>query len=124
MDDDFNTAMVIGEIFTWMRLWNKALDDGTVSLKDVAAFLKILEAVHTVLGLFGSPAQLMLDGFKNKALAKAAVSEDEIKNLLTERKQARQNKNFKRADEIRDTLLSNNIQIKDHPDGTTSWSIS
>jgi cysteinyl-tRNA synthetase len=45
----------------------------------------------------------------------------EIEALIAERESARKEKNFKRADEIRDILISRGIELKDTPEGT-KWS--
>ena len=47
------------------------------------------------------------------------ITEEEIKKLLDERAQARMQKNWKRADEIRDELKLKNVLIEDTPKGTT-----
>ena len=43
--------------------------------------------------------------------------DEEIENLIAERKLARKEKNFARADEIRDVLLEKGIQLKDTREG-------
>ena len=45
------------------------------------------------------------------------VDTKEIESLLSERQQARQDRNFKRADEIRDQLKNQGIEIEDTPKG-------
>jgi cysteinyl-tRNA synthetase len=70
--------------------------------------------------------------FANSVAASFAVSDesrpessglapDEIEQLLAERREARQRKNFKRADEIRESLLRHGVTIEDRPDGTSRW---
>ena len=49
--------------------------------------------------------------------SKAKLSEEEITNLLNERTKAKSEKNFQRADEIRNYLLQNQIQVEDTKDG-------
>jgi len=49
------------------------------------------------------------------------VNESEIQELLNTRLQAKIDKNFQLADEIRDKLTAMDIQVLDHPDGTSSW---
>jgi cysteinyl-tRNA synthetase len=51
-----------------------------------------------------------------------AISPEEIEQLLTERAAARKSKDFKRSDEIRDSLLAQGIEILDGPQGTT-WKV-
>lgn len=123
LDDDFNTAKVVGAVFEWIRQLNKALDENRLSVKDAEAFLEVIDTVHEVFGVFGSDAREFLNDLKKKGIKRANVSEDEITRLIEERKQARKDKNFKRADEIRDALAAKGIQLKDNPDGSTTWTV-
>ena len=45
----------------------------------------------------------------------------DIEGKLVERNEARKQKNFKKADEIRQFLASHGIVIEDKPDGTSRW---
>ena len=51
---------------------------------------------------------------------KASISESEIKNMLSLRDKARENKNYKEADRIRDELYDKGVLIEDK-DGKTLW---
>ena len=51
------------------------------------------------------------------------LSEAEILQKIAERKAARQNRDFKLSDQIRDDLAAKGILLKDNPDGTTNWSV-
>ncbi len=59
------------------------------------------------------------------ALGQAAkgIDADEVEGLIAERKAARADKNFARADQIRDQLLARGVVLKDGPEGTT-WSVA
>jgi cysteinyl-tRNA synthetase len=50
-----------------------------------------------------------------------AITDDEIKRQIDERNEARKQKNYSRADEIRKTLAAEGIILEDRPDGTTRW---
>jgi cysteinyl-tRNA synthetase len=50
------------------------------------------------------------------------IDEDEVNRLITERKEARDNKNWSKADEIRDKLSDMGIEILDSKSGTT-WRV-
>jgi cysteinyl-tRNA synthetase len=52
------------------------------------------------------------------------ISEEEIEQLISERKAAKLEKNFRLADEIRKKLEEKNIRIEDTPNGTTWRSIT
>ncbi len=56
----------------------------------------------------------------NECLNKAEISEKEILEKIKERNEARDNKNYKHADKIRDELLHKGISIEDK-DGKTTW---
>lgn len=60
-------------------------------------------------------------GLELEKSGKTEVLEDEVQNLIEEREQARREKNFARADEIRERLLERGVVLKDTPEGTR-WS--
>lgn len=53
--------------------------------------------------------------------AASSLINEEIEGKLVERNEARKQKDFKRADEIRQFLASHGIVIEDKPDGTSRW---
>ncbi|HPV30435.1 MAG TPA: cysteine--tRNA ligase, partial [Desulfomonilia bacterium] len=59
-----------------------------------------------------------LERIKRSGIDETGLSEQEIEDLIAQRNEARKAKDFKRADEIRDTLKSKGIQLKDTPGGT------
>lgn len=124
MDDDFNTAKVLGSLFEAVRVINKSLDSKDASAAQLChTFLNSLEKIYSVLGCYGSDAAAFFNRNQRKAISETGVDEAQIHSLIAERKEARKNKDFKRSDEIRDQLLAQNIVLKDKPDGTTEWSI-
>ena len=50
-----------------------------------------------------------------------ALTDEEIEGKRIERDEARKQKDFKKADEIRQFLASHGIVIEDKPDGTSRW---
>jgi cysteinyl-tRNA synthetase len=54
---------------------------------------------------------------------KSPVDVVEIANAIAARNAARKSRNFKESDRIRDELLAKGIQLKDNPDGTTTWEV-
>ncbi len=127
MDDDFNTAKVLGALFEAVRVLNKILDQHS-KLKSQAcafvcdSFLKSCEKIYLVLGCYGTQAAEFFERIQKKVISQIGIDEAKILALIAERKEARKNKNFKRSDEIRDELLAMNIILKDKPDGSTEWS--
>lgn len=124
LNDDFNTTQVIGKVFEYVRELNRFLDQGKhpseFSLSD---FKKSFQKVTKVIGFFGQDPQVFLENQKKRSLASSTISEDEIQKLITERREARKSKNFKRSDEIRDQLAAQGIVLKDNSDGTTGWEV-
>ncbi len=102
MDDDFNTADAISSVFELVKLANT-----NSNVNSSKAFLeemkKKITTLTDVLGLEVVKENEMLD--------------EEIDSLIAERQQARKDKNFKRADEIRDLLLEKGIILEDTREG-------
>jgi cysteinyl-tRNA synthetase len=115
MDDDFNTAQGLAVLFDLVALGNKYYNANAKAA--VGVVLKVLLDLGGVLGLKLKPSERMsvtlTETTKVSDVAKLTISEDEIEKLKSERRQARQRKDFKRADEIRDYLLSQGITIQD-----------
>lgn len=124
MCDDFNTAKVVGNIFEIVRDWNRLLDEGKpVSRACCETFFAGLREIHAVLGLFGSDPSAFFADMKSKAIGRMGVDVAEIEAQIVRRREARKSKDFKLSDEIRDELKARGIQLKDSPDGTTTWTV-
>jgi cysteinyl-tRNA synthetase len=126
MDDDFNTALALGNVFDLVRTINRALAEGEgKSASGRALFAQVrdkIREVGKVLGLFISEPAAYLERIKARKLAGQEISPEAIENLIAERSLARNARDFKRSDEIRDYLLARNIQLLDGPQGT-SWKV-
>lgn len=102
MDDDLNTADAIGALFEMVREINSYLT--AARHKDTVAYAaEVFDTLCGVLGILYNRHQETLDS--------------EIDALIAERQQARKDKNFKRADEIRDRLKAEGIVLEDTPQG-------
>jgi cysteinyl-tRNA synthetase len=123
MDDDFNTALALGNIFDLVRTVNRAIaEEGGKSEPGRALFARVRDKLQEggkVLGLFIAEPAAYLEKIKARKLAGQEISSAEIESLIEERAMARKARDFKRGDEIRDYLLSRNIQLLDGPQGTT-----
>ena len=104
MDDDFNAANGMTAIFEMVKIANRYLDSPEVERKILDLFYS---EIVKLLNIFG------LDLEVNEVL------DAEIEALIEERNQARKDKDFARADEIRDQLKAQNILLDDTPQGTT-----
>ena len=102
MDDDFNTADAISAVFELVKYINThaAADNAKAYLE---ALRKTLTDLCDILGVIVEKEEELLDA--------------EIENLIAERQAARKDKNFARADEIRDILLAKGIVLKDTREG-------
>ena len=108
MDDDLNTADAISVIFDIVYAANTDLsNDKQVSKQAAKKALDTIAELGGVLGLFSKTEQKPLD--------------DEIEAMIEERNKARAEKNWAKADEIRDKLKEMHIVLKDTPMGV-KWS--
>ncbi len=103
MDDDFNTANGIAALFELSSLANTYLMEAHTEAKVLENFMSTLKELAGVLGIEMDVQKEVLD--------------EEIDALIEERIQARQNKDFARADEIRDQLKEMNILLEDTAQG-------
>ena len=102
MEDDFNTADAIAAIFDLVKYANTtATAEG--SKEYAKALYDLLVKLADVLGLIVDKKEEILD--------------DEIEALIAERQAARKEKNFARADEIRDELAAKGIVLLDTREG-------
>ena len=126
MDDDFNTALALGNVFDLVRSVNRVLAEGGVEKRANRGVLKAAKACITVLGgvlgVFTSEPVAYLERIKARKMVDLAISSEEIERLVQERTAARKARDFKRSDEIRDMLLARGIELLDGPDGTT-WKV-
>ena len=106
MDDDFNTADAISAIFELVKLANSNSSSDN-SKEYIDTLMKKITTLTDILGLKTDKKEEMLD--------------EDIEALIAERQQARKDKNFARADEIRDELLAKGIVLKDTREGVR-WS--
>ena len=101
MDDDFNTADAISAIFEFVRYANHISDQLDAALAD-----KLYERLFKLSDVLG----IILEKKKEEL-------DFDIEALIAERTQAKKDKNFARADEIRDELLAKGIRLKDTREG-------
>ena len=102
MDDDFNTADAISVIFELVKFINTNTDENS-SKEFVEALSKQLTTLADICGLILTRKEEILD--------------QEIEDMIAARQAARKEKNFKLADEIRDTLLQKGIILEDTREG-------
>ncbi len=125
MDDDFNTALAIGNVFELVRCINRVAAEGTLSGANRRLLAQARDGVAEiggVMGIFTSVPTAYLARIKERKAGELDIPVEEIERLVAERAAARKAKDFKRSDEIRDELLSRNIELLDGPQGT-AWKV-
>jgi cysteinyl-tRNA synthetase len=104
LDDDLNTSRALGAVFEWVRDVNRALDEGRGTGADRPTLERVLatfEAVYAV--LTPDPAELRVDAG--------------VEALIAEREAARRERDWARADALRDRLADLGIVLEDTPAG-------
>ncbi len=116
MCDDFNTAEALGSLFELTRAINRSLDSvgWTPSLETA---LEEINHFGRTLGILEYEPDEYLQGLKLEQ-ASSGITEQEIEELIEERISARKEKNWARADEIRDELDEKGILLEDKAEGT------
>lgn len=102
MDDDFNTADAIAAIFELVKLSNSTADES--STKAYAGLCR--DTIETLCGILGIITE-----------RETEILDSEIEALIEARRQARKNKDFSLADEIRSKLLDMGIVLEDTREG-------
>lgn len=114
LDDDFNTALAIGHLFELSRLINSQIAAGDpANLTDKAIISQaadLLRRLGDVLGLFGGVGAFGTPGSGEDETSRL---EEILESFLAVRQQARKDKNYALADEIRDFLSGQGIRIED-----------
>lgn len=117
MDDDFNTSVAVAELQRLKSDVNRLLNQG-LSTEARKQAREGFRSLGKVLGLFN------LDKWHYTLKSESGhyqISDSEIDLKVAERNEARKQKDFKKADEIRQFLASHGIVIEDKPDGTSRW---
>ena len=108
MEDDFGTPAAVDRAFSLIRQANSALDANNLDASGIAARTAL--TIFSVLGI----------EVDSKGSRKAGgLSDDEITALIDERRVARQDKDFDKADQIRDQLSEAGIALEDSSEGVT-----
>jgi cysteinyl-tRNA synthetase len=103
LDDDLNTALALGVLFTFLREINAALVEGTLDAAGAAAAGAALRKADLVLGVLPS---------REEALS------SEIEAMIEARNAARRRRDFAESDRIRAELSSRGILLEDGSSGT------
>jgi len=112
MEDDFNTREALSVMYDLVRELNSSKENLDLANR-LAGELK---ALGSILGILGENPFFFLQTSSN-----IGISAEEVEKLIVERIQAKTDKNYARADEIRKFLLSEKIVLEDSKTGGTQW---
>ena len=108
MDDDLNTADGISAIYELVKFSNSNVDENSSK--------ELVEYVYDSLMKLANVIGILYKEDKEESL------DEKVEKLIQDRQDARKNKDFQRADEIRDELKEMGITLKDTRNGV-EWSI-
>ena len=127
MDDDFNTTIALSELFNIFKYINLKIKNSNKSNRGIVA--KTLKNIvsntielYNIVGLFTQEPIEFINMLKNKYINALDISGDEINKLIKKRIEAKNNKDYEKADKIRNELLEKGIILNDTKEGTI-WDI-
>jgi cysteinyl-tRNA synthetase len=103
MDNDLNVPMALGKLFAFVRHANRLMNKGQLDedqLKQILDFMRLVNRILDVIDFEDQPA------------------DERVQRLIAQRNQARREKDFPRADALRDQLRSMGIRVTDTNAGT------
>ncbi|MDY6824801.1 MAG: cysteine--tRNA ligase [Thermodesulfobacteriota bacterium] len=100
MDDDLNLSAALASVFKNVKTVNSMIGEGTIDAARAQKVLEAFEGIDSVLKVFN---------FKPAGL----TTSSEVRKLIQEREQARQKKDWERADRIRDELHAMGVEVVD-----------
>jgi cysteinyl-tRNA synthetase len=124
MEDDFNTAGALGEIFRAAAVLNRWMDEGDPGRSQggrelLRTFRQELLGIGDVLGLFREdPLPWFQGAGKPDQAGGADLADEEIEERIRRRETARRNRDWAAADRIRDELAERGIVLEDTRQGT------
>ena len=130
LSNDLNTAEARAPIFDLIRAANTAIDQGQLFTADRAAILAVLASFDAVFDVIADrdaePTRRALEwagqsgrlaDVAPELLARQSLTDEAIDALLAERTLAKKQRNFARADQIRNELTEKGVIIEDSKDG-------
>lgn len=101
IEDDLNTPLALSSLFDMMNVVNRCIDDGFSNEDELNEVLKFMHEFNAIFDVF---------------ISEEPLHEDDLK-LVEERESARKEKNYERADHIREILKKKGIILEDTPYG-------
>ena len=127
MDNDFNTAQAIGQLFDTVKILNKITRSlpaapGQADLDLLGHTAGKLKELANIMGLLTEDPVAHTQALQERRIKERGLDPAAIEAMIADREEARQNKDWARGDAIRDDLLAKGVELKDGPDGTT-WKV-
>lgn len=125
LDEDFNTAAVLGHTFELARAINRFAAHKKARKRGgpiVAKALEGFQVINAAIGLFGGSPQDFQAEVKEKRLSILGLQHSDIEEALQKRITARNNKDWATSDAIRDELGAKGILVMDTPQGV-EWRV-
>ena len=127
MDDDFNTSAAIAQLHVDFKYINNLMKIAKKNNRQqiantIANILGEITQVFGVLGFFKQEPEKFVKEMREKYLNKIGIDINYITDEINKRKEAKKEKNFELADQIRTELDSKGIILNDTVEGTT-WDI-
>lgn len=114
MDDDFNTPSALSNLFEFIRSLNIILSNKP----DEQSYELLLNVIERVKGVSLDVLGIIQKEPEEWFRANLTIDEEELNTLIEERNLARKNKDFTKADEIRNYLKSKGVELLDTFEGT------
>lgn len=126
MDDDFNTAAAIAQLFSICKNVNMLISSKKYSTADILVTASEIKEktvrMYSLLGLLQQTPESFIEQMKAKHLRELGITQPEIESMILQRNKAKQEKDYTKADKIRNELLERGIILNDGKDGT-GWDI-
>ncbi|MEK6943580.1 MAG: cysteine--tRNA ligase [Nanoarchaeota archaeon] len=106
MDDDINISGALSHVFDFVKEINTLMMEGKIGKNDADKIMGLMQDFDKVLGILEEQKEV----------------DSEVQKMIDEREKARKEKNFKKADEIRETLKSKGVILEDTKEGVR-WKV-
>ena len=127
MDNDFNTAQALAQLFDAVKVLNKITRSlpGTPSQYDIDLLRNVgakFRELANIMGLLTEDPIKHAEALQASRIKELGLDPETIETMIRQRNEARQDKDWARSDAIRDELLAKGVELKDGPEGT-SWKV-
>ncbi len=123
LDEDFNTAKAMAYVFELVRAINRFSNHKKAKKRGgpvVAGALAALDLVSAALGVLSMDVESYQEEVKNKRCCAMGLTRESVEEQISERTQARADKDWAKSDTIRDALDAAGVVLMDCTEGT-SW---